>query len=112
MTKSFPFISICFAILLLAACSNQQSLKSDFSPKTLPNDPYAVHMPEAQQFELKMDKDTAIVAEHGTSIKKKKNSFIYPDGKPYSGTVRLNLTENLTMYDMLRSGLNTISDKG
>jgi cytochrome c553 len=78
--------------------------------KTASSDPFSKHVVESQYFEISSDRDTVLEGAQGTTITIPRGSFITRDGKPATGTVRIELAEAITPDQALAANLTTYSN--
>lgn len=98
-----------FAIVLLWSCNPH---KYDYSPvnKVHPKDPFASTISESEFFEINAGEDVVIEGKQGIIITIPAGSLLSKGEQPVKGNVKVELTEALSLSDMVFSNLTTSSN--
>ena len=97
-----------FSVLLFSFL--QCKPKPDLIVKTHQEDPFKDTMTSSQYFKIDAKNDTVISGENGTTIVFQKGSFLDSDNNIVTDDIEIELTEALTIDEMILSNLTTISD--
>ncbi|WP_282051142.1 hypothetical protein [Maribacter aquivivus] len=97
-----------FSVLLFSFL--QCKPKPDLIVKTHQEDPFKETMTSSQYFKIEAKNDTVISGENGTIIVFQKGSFLDSDNNIVTDDIEIELTEALTIDEMILSNLTTISD--
>jgi hypothetical protein len=65
---------------------------------------------KTQIYKIQGTKDTLIVGENGTVISINKNTFIDSSGNPPTASIEIRLVEIITLEDVIKTNLHTVSD--
>ncbi|CAG2533336.1 hypothetical protein MAR621_03459 [Maribacter dokdonensis] len=84
--------------------------KPDLIVKNHQEDPFKNTITSSQYFKIDTKNDTVISGENGTTIVFQKGSFLDSDNNIVTDDVEIELTEALTIDEMILSNLTTISD--
>lgn len=107
--------SMLLVMLALVACTNSQHKNlpiEDRLPysKAVSGPLFDVIRPNVQTFEIIAYKDNLIVGQKGTLVFVPKNSFIHADGETVKGKISIEMIEVLSIEDMIKANLQTISN--
>ncbi|MDF4204806.1 hypothetical protein PXD56_17695 [Maribacter sp. SA7] len=97
-----------FSVLLFSFL--QCKPKPDLIVKNHQEDPFKNTITSSQYFKIDTKNDTVISGENGTTIVFQKGSFLDSDNNIVTDDVEIELTEALTIDEMILSNLTTISD--
>jgi hypothetical protein len=95
---------IVLSVILFISCKKEESLK--FSASDL----FKKSIVKSQFFIIDLKKDTTIIGDKGTKIVIPKNAFIDLQGNIINKTIQFELSEALTLDEMILSNLTTISN--
>lgn len=97
-----------FSVLLFSFL--QCKPKPDLIVKNHQEDPFKNTITSSQYFKIDAKNDTVISGENGTTIVFQKGSFLDSDDNIVTDNIEIELTEALTIDEMILSNLTTISD--
>ena len=106
------YITLVALSLLLFSLARCGTLSTDLPAtlKLLPNDPFKSTMAPSQEFNIDAKKDNVVEGKNGTVAVFPKGCFKNAKGEIVEGNVKIELTETLSLSDMLLSNLTTTSN--
>jgi len=106
--KNILFVHVAVSAFIWAGCGNPALLPAVV--KMLPTDPFRNTITPSQYFTIDPKQDTVIEGKNGTVLVFRKGSLLTTNGLPAEGPVKIELTEALSLHDMLLSNLTTVSN--
>ena len=98
-----------FLVILYMLLSCESDNKKLVSLKNSTKDLFKNTIVKSQKFEIDTEKDTLVIGEKGTKIIIPKNAFLDSKGKVINQKIKLELSEALSLSDMIMSNLTTTS---
>lgn len=117
------WITTFFFLLFLLSCTNDKS-STDSSDLVAPertsdelrsllfSEIYTVDNLINQKFIIQSNRDTILVAQHGTKVRIYANSFVDSDDNIAKGSIEINLKEAFDPSEIVMSNLVTVSNEG
>jgi hypothetical protein len=115
MTRQFRTILLSLTlVLILSNCSNPKTSDKtnsvDTTIKFQQTDPFGKSITESQYFELNSKTDNVIEGKNGTIIVCPKGCFMDSKNEIVEGNIKIELTEALSLEEMILSNLTTTSN--
>lgn len=98
-------------VLIFSICiSCNRNIEISNTLKFASSDPFQKSISESQYFEIDNIKDNVISGKNGTIIVFPKNCFLDKNGTKVEGNIKIELTESLSLNEMILSNLTTSSN--
>jgi hypothetical protein len=103
-------LQIALGLALIFSCTNSKRNQMSETLKMHPNDPFKSTMVESQFFDIKANQDNVVEGNRGTILIVPKGCFKDENDNIVESDVKIELTESLSMEDIILSNLNTTSN--
>lgn len=108
--KPISLLPVIILIVVSCASNSTQNNVLTQTVKFSENDPFKNSITESQYFEIDPNTDNVIEGEKGTLIATPKGCFLDKNGNPVTENIEIELTECLSMEEMVLSNLTTTSE--
>jgi hypothetical protein len=107
-----PYLFLPLIILQIASCGSNSDKNSELTQtvKFSETDPFKNSISESEIFEIDPNKDNVIEGNQGTLIAAPKGCFLDKNGKQVTENIQIEITECLSMEEMILSNLTTTSE--